>query len=722
MKTNGIAYIEDMIARRRLTPALSQLSEWIRENDLWQYSDEIERISTSYRLMGDYLLSGAADPSRAKFYDSIVSDLRALALKMDREVKVKESPAIYYATARIRVLAAKPLGQLIDDYLKNVDRINLAIQGGTKPPVALRQRKEEMLTDVFNYFWTVYPVSSDDAGRVKSLVGDPSMPGELSAQVVAGLLLGLIQHYDSARLNLLLDVYEQEPNGEVGALALTSAIIGAMVNKRRLDEDRLTFDRLKLLASDDCNYRRIIDILLEIIRTSDTDRINRTIREEVMPRFKEIEPDILKRIKDASHADDTSIEDNPEWQKIFEDRRLNDKMKELFEMQEEGADILMFPFSNLKNFHFFNVPANWFLPFDPAHSQVGAEGMEGIVPDFMMCDSDKYSLALSMAKMPRERLDMMRRQLEGQEEAIKEAQKDFMLKNSDTEAAFKRRAVSFLRDIYRFFRLFRLKNEFVDPLEAPVTLDRLTFVQDRLRNDVPTMRLLAEFYLKRKDTECALPIFLDLEEHGDADASDYEKIGYLYQTAGDWEKAMEYYSKAQLFNPESLWLIKRLAAVCRHLGRFDDAASYYSQALEAEPENKKLIMSLGACHLATGNYADALRQYYKIVYLDPAHSAASRAIAWVEFLNGNYDKSRNYHEIVLKDNPTSTDYLNAGHLELATQNYTQALDFYKKALASVEEGKGMSTIERVLKKDRNDLINAGVDPLVIDVIVDRLYK
>ena len=44
------------------------------------------------------------------------------------------------------------------------------------------------------------------------------------------------------------------------------------------------------------------------------------------------------------------LENNPEWEEMLEKNGLADKMRELTEMQSEGADLMMVTFSNLKGF------------------------------------------------------------------------------------------------------------------------------------------------------------------------------------------------------------------------------------------------------------------------------------------------------------------------------------------------------------------------------------
>lgn len=85
-----------------------------------------------------------------------------------------------------------------------------------------------------------------------------------------------------------------------------------------------------------------------------------------------MKPEIEKRIKGdfGQGVDPMDMEENPEWQDFLESSGIADRMKELSEIQEEGGDVLMGTFSQLKSFPFFYSPANWFRPFHADNSVV----------------------------------------------------------------------------------------------------------------------------------------------------------------------------------------------------------------------------------------------------------------------------------------------------------------------------------------------------------------
>lgn len=91
----------------------------------------------------------------------------------------------------------------------------------------------------------------------------------------------------------------------------------------------------------------------------------------------EIIPEMLKNVSSMRNmkfgfeeSDEEKDDRNPDWENVFEHSALGDKLREMNELQMEGADVYMSTFAPLKNFPFFKEPHNWFYPFDKQQSDV----------------------------------------------------------------------------------------------------------------------------------------------------------------------------------------------------------------------------------------------------------------------------------------------------------------------------------------------------------------
>jgi hypothetical protein len=179
-------------------------------------------------------------------------------------------------------------------------------------------------------------------------------------------------------------------------------------------------NRLVLLADQTRIAENFQNIIIQIIGTTETEKISRKLREEILPEMMKINP-LLKDKMDAENFlnSDEWAEENPEWQEILDERGLSDKLKELSDLQLEGADVYMSTFSMLKNFSFFSQFSHWFLPFDTENSAVNQlfesdekTILSAFVNSNVMCNSDKYSFCLSVLQMPESQRNMLKHSFE----------------------------------------------------------------------------------------------------------------------------------------------------------------------------------------------------------------------------------------------------------------------------------------------------------------------
>lgn len=311
---------------------------------------------------------------------------------------------------------------------------------------------------------------------------------------------------------------------------------------------------------------------------------------------------------------------------------------------------------------------------------------------------------------------MVNSQMSAQLAQLKEALADRKIKSSLPE--FDQETTRFVRNAYRFFKLFRRHEDFNDPFSSPIDFASLPFVGD-IMTDSEILNLVGEFYFKRAYYKEALPLFLKLEKTNTDEHRIWEKIGYCYNAIGDLNKALEWYRKAELFNPDSQWLIKKIALCSRLLGNYKDAAEYYKKALDNDSENYHILMNLAYALLETDKPEEALRHYYHANYIQPDKPGTWRGIAWAELLNGNLEKSLDYYKRILAQPETNaTDYLNTGHVYFLSGNYKEAVNAYKKS--ALHEGSGIDKLEESLEEDMPVIERAGGKPQDLRLLLEQV--
>ena len=186
---------------------------------------------------------------------------------------------------------------------------------------------------------------------------------------------------------------------------------------------------------------------------------------------------------------------------------------------------------------------------------------------------------------------------------------------------------------------------------------------------------------------------------------------------GDLQGALDAYLRADLLNPGSKWVIRRIAGCYRSLKEPEEALKYYRRYEKLNPDNLSITISIGHCYLELKNYSEALKCFFKVDYMD-SNSKAWRPIAWCSFLTGKYDQARNYYKKILENQPNTQDLLNAGHTEWALQNIKGAIEFYKQAV-DMEYG-DFHKFQEEFNQDIPDLIVAGIEDSEISLMMDQL--
>ncbi|MDE7407665.1 MAG: hypothetical protein K2M76_04530, partial [Muribaculaceae bacterium] len=241
----------------------------------WRIREELERAEEAYALMLSYAMDGADDPQRADVYDGIVERLRTVADSMLRSEAMNDCGTLYFNTARYEDMQLDTLPMLIDAYKRDVSGMALYNFGGqSKVSISDIEQQERRL---FNKLWVSHPLSGTDVKKVSELWRDEVVPGYFKELMVGALMLGLTEYYDENRLLLLLEAYSTADT-KVALKALCGAMIGLYLYRDRSGSRKIA-DMIAALR-DNAGWQHDVKIVaLQFIRTRDTEKINRTVRE-----------------------------------------------------------------------------------------------------------------------------------------------------------------------------------------------------------------------------------------------------------------------------------------------------------------------------------------------------------------------------------------------------------------------------------------------------------
>jgi tetratricopeptide (TPR) repeat protein len=402
-----------------------------------------------------------------------------------------------------------------------------------------------------------------------------------------------------------------------------------------------------------------------------------------------------------------------------------DKMEEFSELQMEGADVFMGSFAMLKMYPFFSEFTNWFIPFFVENPQI-----EQLVnsPDetfhwFMnalnhapvLCNSDKYSFCFSIQNLPKENREFMAQGMNAEMSQFEELQKDEELTHPGRKAGFV--SNQYIQDLYRFYKLHPRKNDFEDIFKWRFDFHNKTTFAGILKEDEKVLRNIGEYYFKKNYFEEAAEIFnllLSIEKNGEL----YQKLGFCYQKSGDFEKALDNYKKAELFDLNKVWNFKKIALCYRNLKQPQKALEYYLEVEKINDQDLNTELNIGHCYLELEQFEEALKYYFKVEYLEPGNKKVWRPLGWCSFVTGKKDQAAKYFQLLTDDEPGKHDLMNMGHVQWSLGNRKTALEFYKKSIS--KNNFSEKEFFEVFEEDLHHLLDQGVDKEDVPIMLDQL--
>ncbi len=675
---------------KQLVLAFKTLRVMVDDTQKWELNEELNRLTTSYGYMLQYLSQGVLDPQRDNILSQILVDAYTLTDKTVISLAASQSTHIFYQ--REQQYKNVKLQNLVEEYivaqnkiqlLSSVDEANLDNDAST----SLMRQCEALESDIFNKLWSSFPLNKDEEECVKALFANEQLPSHLKSLVLSALMLGLSKFFDAPKLILLLDSYCKLNDTELKLRAIINAVIIIYLYRNRINAYKDVLTALKSLEIQSDFEGDMQLIFTRLIHSRNTDNISRKLKDDIMPELQKLSPDLFNKIKGKTPGtiDISDIEENPHWQEWLDKSGITRKLEEYNELQLQGGDVFISTFAKLKSYPFFNTLSNWFLPYHDKCTAVTSAfggkkhpltGLFKVMP--ILCDSDKYSMLLSIAAAPESQRNMMFQQFEAQREQLQE------LQNEEVQSVMKMRdniVNRYIQDLYRFFKLYSRRREFKSIFDSDINLTEVDCLKPYITH-TPTLSVIAEFYFKNGFYDDAIKFYRLMVSNHDADPHVYQKIGYSFQSLGKWREALRNYSRYELVDSCDVWNSKQMAQCYRSLHDHTKAIEYYSKALEISPQSVNLCLSLGHCLLDKGDYDKALQQYYKADFMPKAKHRAWRPIAWCSLLTGKHEQAVNYYKkIISEDTATSQDLLNYGHVFQVMGNIAEAIAQYRESLA-----------------------------------------
>ncbi len=723
-----------LVKAKKLKDALNLLGELVLASGKGDFISRFEELDTTYETLLKYAVDGAPDPERDKIYRNLQVSILELSDVARQYALMKDSNQHLYNLKR---QIENRAGVVKEEAINSVDSLAFDDELAsvlTESYVSAKDNKseylrhQETLSKIFNLILLTDKFKDADIKLVKSLWVSRNFPWYEQAIIISALTISSIRSFDVKKIELLME-FSMDSNEQIRQRALVGLFFSLYIYNSRLEFYPELLEEIEDLKAIPDIETNIEFIAIQLLKTKETEKISKKLNEEIFPEVAKFQP-ILKDKLDLDNilSDDFMEDKNPDWERVFEDAPdLLDKLQEISKLQLEGSDVFMAAFSRLKNFTFFDEMINWFRPFHIDNyiirDALSREDksfdadlfLDSLSQSFFLCNSDKYSFCLNIEQMPQMQKNMMIEMFRAEMEGLRELQNedDMLNKSTHTKSIYSQ----YIHDLYRFYKLHPMRNEFTDIFKLRFDFYKSKFFKI-LVDDEKIIRNIAEFFFEREYYEQAFEIYKDLNEKGDNSLEVFQKMGYCSQKMRNYEDALNYYKMAELYDTNRAWNIKKIALCFRNVENYEESLKYYLEAEQLEPENLYVQTFIGHSYLDLKDYENALKYYFKVEFLAPDNKKVLRPIAWCSLALGKLETAKNYYLRLIESEANKYDLMNLGHVEWCLGNRQAALKNYKLSINSNDNN--MKLFMAGFEEDKELIIKNGVDPDDIPLVLDYL--
>ncbi|MGQ1787677.1 MULTISPECIES: tetratricopeptide repeat protein [unclassified Saccharicrinis] len=715
--------VEKALAEKRVKEALSVLGKLTTTYHGGNLIDEHYNLEFTYKSMLKYTVEGVNDPERQKVYNNIVSSCYHLSDKLFSSINNIHSSGIFFETRRkIKTEESNGLKELIQSFYGELTQQRMSEQADIGSDI---ENRAALL--IFNKLWVTEELSNDEVSEIKKLIHDASIHFSYRSIFISALTIGLLKEFCLEKILLMFD-FANHPENELKQRGITGLLLTLYKYDSRTNLYPEISARLSLLEDNKGLIDNFISITVQLIRTRETEKISKKLTDEIIPEVVKMRPNLRNKLDlDNMLGEKFNEGENPEWEDFFKDSpELMSKLEELTELQMEGADVFLNTFKMLKHFSFFNSVSNWLVPFyvenselkatlkDESHIFSSKAVQDSLTNSGFLCNSDKYSLFLSIPHMPQFQKEMMGNMLQQQLEQMNEIEKDEkMVKAGKENSIISNR---YIQDLYRFYKLHPLHSQFEDVFSWKMDFHNKWFF-NKIVSNTNGLRQIAEFFFKKEYFKEASEAFELIVKQDVENIEVIQKLAYCHQQQKAYNKALNNYLKADILKPEQVWTTKKIALIYKFLKNPEKALEYYHIAERLKPEDLHTQASIGHCHLDLKDYSQALKYYFKVEYLDQSNTKVWRPIAWCSFVTGNFDQAEKYYQKLLTSNSGTHDLINIGHVCWCKNNRKEALKFYQKAILQMKK---VEEFFETFNEDIPVLLKNGIYKEDIPMMLDQL--
>lgn len=681
------------------------------------YSEDVDNIQKSFRMMLHYKELGVDDEMRGDMYSKMLERLKNILRNMRADYRRRNVDFYKDAVARSGVhkysFSESAIKFRLEDYVSDLAMLQL------EPADKQKEISEKLYLEHFSFLQALFcHIVVDDlwtqeqASDFAEILLSPTIDVADAQFLVSAVMLAAMNNFDINKFSILVRVYSESNNETLRQKALVAWVL-SMTDVADVEKQR---QLLKPLLDDENVVKELVDMQKQMIFCMNAETDNDIIQRDIMPTLIKNSDISVSRFGLTDNGDNIrDILDPGAEDRAMEE--MEDKFQRMQEMQQGGADIYFGGFSHMKRFPFFYSLPNWFFPFNINHPDL-AKSREGLRNNKFLnnlmhsgpfCDSDKYSFALAVVsvidKLPADVLEVMNN---GELPNVVGGSAD------TSQSAYIRRMA--LQDLYRFFRLYRWHEQIYNPF----TKDNSLFITNRLLKGTKVDGHLEElgYFLMSRKKDVALTKLISVLPSEMTVKSALLKGVYSLELSGDYRSAADCFQFAVDKDPENVKAMAGLAKSLFKLGDLSRACSVYKNLCSANPDNKSWALGLAVIYARTEEYEEASKILYELDFKHPGSPNVKRVLAWILMEQAKFEQADKLYKWLLdKEKVEDMDFLNSGYCKCFMNDISDATglfaEFCKRRTDDyAHNGLGYSQLslllDREFSNDSNLLAKFGV--------------
>ena len=626
--------LSEHLRHRRLRQAIGTAQLLISQYPaLAPDAEQVMQVEQDLQLMTDALLRGYEDAQRNDFFAQLLKRMHTLKDDMQMRWYRHYDAAIagYWARAKTIRGDADSIRRQLEQLVAQKAVQQLQTQMNTDGTAANTDGSEtqhyQYLNILFLRMWLSRPWRKEQEEQFAQLLLSPTIEPVDACVMVSGLTLSLLLVADERKLRVLQQVYQSSSDETVRQRALAGCLLAAY---HAADSDehnaQAAKDSVSTLADNDTARQQMLEMQMQLFYCITTEEDNRTIQRDIMPTLLKNSPIVIRDGVLIERDDDDELDDilNPhaEEQRMEE---MEEGMRKMMNMQQEGVDVFFEGFSKMKHLPFFHDMAAWFMPFSlqhPALQNVHRQSphsipiIQALLNRGPFCDSDKYSFALVLEKTIQ---NLPPNLMEALSTADAEMEEHFRVQRNDP--AYIRRM--YLQNLFRFFQLHRDRQLFHTPLSAEAVADHTLALLSL--PDTLTAPLAAFLYRRRQNKAL---ITLAEQQQIKLDADTRLLYALALQQEGFVVRSIDMLQLVLAEQPSSVRAMSALARALMHEKRYAEARPLYNLLLEQKPHSVAYALRLALCMVETDAEEEALKIVYEQSFRHADDADVQRMLGW----------------------------------------------------------------------------------------------